>query len=133
MNILPFLGPVIDKITGLIPDPGARAEAQEAIEKELVTAANAALQGQLEINKVEAAHKSIFVAGWRPFIGWVCGFGVAWAFVLGPIAAAVVASIGADVVLPEIATDNLMELVLGMLGLAGLRTFEKVKAVSRER
>jgi len=133
MNILPFLGPVIDKITGLIPDPGARAEAQETIEKELVTAANAALQGQLEINKVEAAHKSIFVAGWRPFIGWVCGFGVAWAFVLGPIAAAVVASIGADVVLPEIATDNLMELVLGMLGLAGLRTFEKVKAVSREQ
>tara|TARA_R110000796_G_scaffold166756_1_gene283686 strand:+ start:661 stop:1062 length:402 start_codon:yes stop_codon:yes gene_type:complete len=132
MNILPFLGPVIDRLTGLIPDPAARAKAREAIEQDLVTAANAALQGQLEINKVEAAHKSLFVAGWRPFIGWACGVGLAWAFVVAPLLASTLAAFGVSAELPAIETENLMELVMGMLGLAGLRTFEKFKDVSRE-
>tara|TARA_R110002126_G_scaffold127411_3_gene269616 strand:+ start:114 stop:515 length:402 start_codon:yes stop_codon:yes gene_type:complete len=132
MNILPFLGPVIDRLTGLIPDPEARAKAREAIEQDLVTAANAALQGQLEINKVEAAHKSLFVAGWRPFIGWACGVGLAWAFVVAPLLASTLAAFGVSAELPAIETENLMELVMGMLGLAGLRTFEKFKDVSRE-
>ena len=124
---------VVDSITGLIPDKRARAEAKERLEHELVTTANTALLAQLEINKTEAAHRSLFVAGWRPFIGWTCGLGVFWAFLGHPLAVWVMTLAGIDVALPEIDSERLLELVMAMLGLAGLRTFEKTRGVARER
>ena len=81
---------------------------------------------QAEINKIEAAHRSIFVAGWRPFIGWVCGFGFLWAFLGHPLFEWVVTLYGIDITPPELITDSLLELVLAMLGLGGLRTAEKL-------
>jgi hypothetical protein len=82
---------------------------------------------QAEINKVEASHRSLLVAGWRPFIGWVCGIGLLWAFLAQPIFQWVVLLSGSDMVAPTLATENMMELVLAMLGLGGLRTVEKIK------
>lgn len=82
---------------------------------------------QAEINRVEAAHRSVFVAGWRPFIGWVCGLGFLWAFIGHPLMAWVVALTAADIAPPAIPTDAMMELVLALLGLGGLRTFEKLR------
>lgn len=82
---------------------------------------------QAEINKVEASHRSLLVAGWRPFIGWVCGIGLLWAFLGQPIFQWVVVLSGADVATPTLATENMMELVLAMLGLGGLRTVEKIQ------
>ncbi|MEO0411824.1 MAG: 3TM-type holin [Pseudomonadota bacterium] len=82
---------------------------------------------QVELNKIEAAHRSIFVAGWRPFIGWVCGVGLLWAFLGHPIFEWGVALNGSDIPAPVIMTDHLMELVLAMLGLGSLRTVEKLK------
>ncbi|RMF12254.1 MAG: hypothetical protein D6763_01195 [Alphaproteobacteria bacterium] len=82
---------------------------------------------QAEINKIEAAHRTLFVAGWRPFIGWVCGLGFLWAFIGHPLFEWVVAVRGLDLVPPPIVTDNMMELVLALLGLGTLRTYEKVK------
>lgn len=75
---------------------------------------------QVELNKVEAQHRSLFVAGWRPFIGWVCGAGLAFTFVINPIIQWLSTSTG-----PTMATDVMMELVVALLGLGGLRTLEK--------
>ena len=81
---------------------------------------------QIEINKIEAAHRSIFVAGWRPFIGWVCGIGFLWAFLLHPIFEWGLVLSGLDFSAPKIITDNMMELVFALLGLGTLRTAEKI-------
>ena len=83
--------------------------------------------GQLEVNKQEAAHKSLFVAGWRPFIGWVCGVAMGVNYLGVPIAGAF------GVVLPVLDITTMFPVLLGMLGLASLRTGEKIKGVSRER
>ncbi len=81
---------------------------------------------QAEINRIEAAHRSLFVAGWRPFIGWVCGVGFLWAFLLHPLFEWLVALQGLTVAAPAIVTDHLMELVLALLGLGTLRSVEKM-------
>lgn len=128
---IPILGPLIDKLVDRIPDPNERAREKLRIEAELLSAATAQQAQQTEINKIEAASASVFVAGWRPFIGWVCGCALAWLFVIEPIAAWIVALMGIEATLPRIAAENLMELVLAMLGLGGLRTFEKLKGVTR--
>ena len=74
--IAPLITSVVGGIVELIPNSNERAKAKENMEMQLLTIITAAVSGQQEINKQEAAHKSIFVAGWRPFIGWVCGFGI---------------------------------------------------------
>ncbi|MBB4212544.1 hypothetical protein CCR85_13200 [Rhodothalassium salexigens] len=86
---------------------------------------------QAEINRIEAAHRSLFVAGWRPFIGWVCGMGFLWAFLGHPLFEWIVALRGLDIPAPAIATDHLMELVLALLGLGTLRTAEKMSGRTR--
>ena len=82
---------------------------------------------QAEINKTEAGHRSLLVAGWRPFIGWVCGIGLLWAFLGQPLFQWVAAIVGSDIMPPYVPTENMMELVLAMLGLGGLRTVEKIQ------
>ncbi|PCI34390.1 MAG: hypothetical protein COB54_00940 [Alphaproteobacteria bacterium] len=86
---------------------------------------------QAEINRVEAAHRSLFVAGWRPFIGWVCGMGFLWAFLLHPLFEWIIVLRGLEITAPAIATDNMMELVLALLGLGALRSVEKLKGRSK--
>ena len=88
---------------------------------------------QVSLNQTEAASKSIFVSGWRPFIGWICGVGLAYAFILSPIMRfAVVLAMETPPDFPVLDISELMPILLGMLGLGGLRTYEKVKGVSRE-
>lgn len=97
------------------------------------------LVGQLEINKAEAASSSTFVAGWRPFVGWTCGFALAYNFVLYPILKyilLVVVMYQPDLMLPEfpvLETAELMTVLMGMLGLSGMRTFEKLNDVARSK
>ncbi len=126
--LLPALGTLIDR---LIPDRAAAERAKAEMEQQLVTAANAAAMAQVEVNKVEAAHSSVFVAGWRPSIGWVCAAGLAWAFVVAPVASWALMVLGVKAELPAIQFDHLFELVLAMLGIGGLRTFEKLRGVAR--
>jgi len=78
---------------------------------------------QSEINKVEAQHRTIFVAGWRPFIGWVCGFALAYNFVLRDM---LIWFIGPEQVPPALQMEHLMTVLVGMLGLGGMRTYEKL-------
>ena len=82
---------------------------------------------QSEINKVQAQHRSVFVAGARPFLMWVCGVGFLFAFVINPILQWLIPEQGT----PELPLDVMLELTLGMLGLAGLRTIEKIKGVAK--
>ncbi len=86
---------------------------------------------QAEINRVEASHRSLFVAGWRPFIGWVCGLGFLWAFLLHPLFQWGVAIAGLEITPPDINTDSLMQLVLALLGLGTLRSVEKMTGRSK--
>jgi hypothetical protein len=90
--------------------------------------------GQLEINKAEAAHESIFVSGWRPFIGWVCGTALAWNFVAAPLLVFIAAASGAEMPpTPTLDATTLMPVLLGMLGLGGMRSWEKLNGANQRR
>ena len=132
IGLASLVGPIVNKFVDRIPDGNELARAKESLERELVDAANSVMLAQTEINKAEAAHKSIFVAGWRPFIGWVCGVGIAWSMVVQPVAQWAMIAWGDGTELPTIDTSYLMELVTAMLGMSGLRTFEKLRGVSRQ-
>lgn len=118
---------LIDRI---IPDPVAAAQAQLELAKlaqsgELAQlAADTQLtMGQIDVNKIEAASPDIFVAGWRPFIGWICGIGLGVQFIVAPI-------IDPWLHIPPLDLSTLLTLLGGMLGIAGMRTAEKMKGVA---
>ena len=90
------------------------------------------LTGQLDINKIEAASKSLFVAGWRPFIGWVCGFGLAYAAIIEPLMRFIATMLEYTGEFPVIDTSITMQVLLGMLGLGAMRTREKEKGVHKD-
>ena len=128
-QIAPILGNVLDRF---FPDKEKAAEAQRAIESALLENAAQINLAQIEVNKAEAQHRTIFVAGWRPFIGWVCGVALAWHFVGVPVTIFFIAWAGAEVPeLPAFDMNSLMTVLMGMLGLGGLRTFEKMKGLTQ--
>ncbi len=86
---------------------------------------------QIELNKIEAGHRSLFVAGWRPFIGWSCGVGLCYAWFLRPLIRDVGFMFGFDLSFVDFDTDNMMQLVIALLGLGGLRTYEKIAGKTR--
>lgn len=128
--LLPLIGSVIEKV---IPDPQAAADAKlkalELAQKGELAALDAEMKlalGQLEINKFEAQTDK-FRGGWRPFIGWVCGTGFAVEFIARPLLPWFAQLAGLHAVdIPQMDTSTLMTLLLGMLGLGGLRTFERI-------
>jgi hypothetical protein len=132
-----LLGPILEPLINLIPNKNDRAKAREQAEAQIVTAMTGLVQGQLEINKVEAQHGSIFVAGWRPAVGWICGIALGWNFIVHPMLlwiAFVVPDIPIDLsTAPQLDTGELMTVLLGMLGLGGLRTYEKRVGVARTK
>ena len=100
-------------------------------ERQQLAAAVMVVQGQLDINKVEAASPSVFVSGWRPFIGWVCGVACAWNWIGLKIALFIAAYLGHPLDIRPADVSEMMPVLLGMLGLGGLRTVEKLKGVNR--
>ena len=126
--VIGIIGDVLDKV---IPDNNAKAKAKADIEKALIDNASKINLAQAETNKIEASHRSIWVAGWRPFLGWVAGFGFAWVFVIAPVAQWVCALLGIHIVLPVLHTDVMMELTIALLGLSGLRSWEKSKGLTK--
>ena len=99
-------------------------------EKQQLAAAVMVVQGQLDINRVEAANPSVFVSGWRPAIGWVCGAACAWNWIGLKIALFVVAYLGHELKMQPADTAEMLPILMGMLGLGGLRTVEKVQGVA---
>lgn len=125
----------IDKIW---PDPIKRAEEYRLLEQmkqdgdlARLSAQVKLLTGQLEINKAESSHKSVFVAGWRPFVGWVCGFSLAYVSILEPLMRFIAKLCGYTGAFPVIDTNLTMQVLLGMLGLVAARTREKEKGVHK--
>jgi hypothetical protein len=135
-GVVGLFTPLLDR---LFPDPDKRAEAaakikqmENAGELEMFKALFEADQAQMEVNKQEAAHASIFVAGWRPFVGWVCGFAFAWQLLLMPMLNWFISVMGYVVpTLPEIDNRLLENALFGMLGIGAMRTIEKVRGVAR--
>jgi len=117
---------ILDKF---IPDPAAKAKASAELRESL----QAWDKAQTDVNKVEAAHKSIFVAGWRPFVGWTCGSAFALHFVVIPLANFFMVVFKQPQVLITFDVQTLMTVLMGLLGMGGLRTFEKIKGVARTR
>lgn len=121
------VGAVADLATSVInkiwPDKSEQERAQIAM-------ATSVVMGQLEINKAEAANPSLFVSGWRPFIGWTCGAGCAWNWVGLPVVKAACTIAGYSVALTAADISEMMPLLVAMLGLGGYRTYEKVTGVA---
>ena len=117
-------------IQKLFPDPTQAAQAQLALLKMQQDGELAAISGQMEINKIEAASSSVFVAGWRPFAGWTCGIGLAYVSIIEPIARLIATLCGYEGAFPAIDTTLTMQVLLGMLGMGGLRTLDKIKGVA---
>jgi hypothetical protein len=127
-----LIGPVTGLLDKFIQDKDLKASLAHDIATmaEKHSAENAL--AQLEVNKTEAQHRSIFVAGWRPFLGWGLAVAMIWHFVLAPIAIFIFAYSGMEApTLPAFDMDSLMTVLLGMLGLGGLRTFEKSKGLAK--
>lgn len=125
--LLPLLEGAKNIIGGLVNGKLKKEEAEAQLAVYAAQAEQELLKGQLEINKIEAADASLFKSGWRPFIGWQCGVALSYQFLIRPIFPWAMAVAGHPVPeMPDLG-DNLWELMFGMLGLGGLRTFEKTK------
>lgn len=120
-------GKVIDRIW---PDPAQAAAAKLELLKLQQSGEIAAMAGQMDINKAEAGNASIFVAGWRPFIGWVCGAACAWNWIGLKVALFVAAYFAHPLNLAPADIGEMMPVLMGMLGIGGLRTIEKINGVA---
>lgn len=128
LDLLSFGTKILDKV---IPDKDAREKAQAEMSRAILAGEIDLAKGQLEVNAKEAENPNVFVSGWRPYIGWTCGFAFTYAFCLLPILKWV-ALIYAWPIPPDLDTEQIMGLLFGMLGLGGMRSWEKAKGVARK-
>jgi len=127
MSVLTSL---IGPVTGLLDKFVEDKDAKNALAHEIATMSEKHAQelakGQLDVNKVEAAHKSLFVAGWRPFVGWICGIGLLYNILISQI-------LGIWFKVPEVDPSLLTPILMGMLGMGAMRSYEKTQNVAREK
>jgi len=127
-----LIGPVTGLLDKFIEDKDQKAQLAHEIATMSERHMQEQIMGQLEINKAEAQHRSIFVAGWRPFLGWILASAMGWHFIFAPVTIFICAYLGVEIPeLPVFDMDSLMTVLLGMLGLGGLRTVEKLKKVTK--
>jgi hypothetical protein len=137
MVAIPILGDVIREIGAtvrqILPDPQAQAELDLKF-AELADKADARdselLQGQIDVNKVEAGSSNLFVAGWRPAIGWIGASALGWTWIVAPLVNWVAALCGANVNPPSLPAESIYPVILGMLGISASRTIEKMQGVA---
>lgn len=136
----PLLGALIAKgldiIGKFIPDPEEKAKAQfelmqlqQMSEFKEIDARLQEQQMQANINQQEAAHANLWVAGWRPFIGWVCGAGLALQFIIFPMVFWLGQMVGTVFAMPQLPIEMIMTMLGGMLGIGSMHTYEKIKGV----
>tara|TARA_R110002096_G_scaffold77716_3_gene182800 strand:+ start:1969 stop:2367 length:399 start_codon:yes stop_codon:yes gene_type:complete len=128
-----LIGPVAGLLDKFIEDKDQKHILAHQIATMSERHAQELAKGQLEVNKAEAASNSLFVAGWRPAVGWVCVLGMASNFVLIPMVNFILALAESSITVPLIDTSTMMPVLLGMLGLGAMRSAEKIKKVSREK
>jgi hypothetical protein len=119
-------GKLIDR---LWPDPQEAAQAKLRLVELQQTGELNVILGQLKVNEVEAANQSVWVSGWRPFVGWVCGLAFFYKFVFAPLIVLILTAFGLNIVLPVLDFTEMSTILLGMLGIGGLRTVEKLKGI----
>lgn len=128
LSIFDAVSPVVNKVLNFIPDPQQKLEAQQALMSGLM----AWDSQQTQINAVEAANSNVFVSGWRPAIGWTCAAAFAYKFVVQPFLVFILVAAGSSLdpeTLPVLDWAEMSTVLLGLLGLGGMRTFEKIKNV----
>ena len=123
-SVVGIAGKVLDKF---IQDKDLKAKLHHEMDMQLHNANLA----QIDVNKAEAASGSIFKGGWRPFVGWVCGVAMLYHFLLQPIIVFTLSAAGITFDLPEFDMGSLMTILMGLLGLGGLRSFEKHKGITK--
>ena len=128
-----LIGPVSGLLDKFIEDKDTKNALAHDIATMSERHAQELAKGQFEVNKVEAASKSMFVAGWRPAVGWVTVIGMASNYILIPMGNFALAVAGSEIAIPLLQMSEMMPVLLGMLGLGGMRTVEKIQKVSREK
>lgn len=128
------VGEIVKGITNVADDLIITKEELRQLSLKEMELDNELLKGQMAINQEEAKHKSVFVAGWRPFIGWVGGFALAWKFILNPLLNWILVVSGMDLPdsLPDIDSSELYPIILGMLGIGAMRSYDKTQGTSTE-
>lgn len=125
-----MLNLLVPAVTGLldkfIPDADEKAKLAHEISTLAEKQAHESMLAQIKVNEVQASHKSIFVSGARPAIMWICALGLFYAVFAYPV-------LDIWFTMPELNTDILMPTMMGLLGLGGMRSFEKAKGVAREK
>jgi len=125
-----LLASLVEPVSGLLDKFIEDKDQKNALAHEIATLAtkqaHESALAQLEVNKVEAAHKSLFVSGWRPAIGWISGFALMYSTILAPI-------LGIWFTVPPVDSSLLTTVLMGMLGLGAMRTVEKTKNVARQK
>ena len=125
-SIIGIVGGVIDKI---IPDKTKAAEMKHEMAMSLINSDLA----QVEVNKVEAAHKSVFVSGWRPAVGWVCVSALAFNYIISPLLAWAAVIWMPDAIIPQLDISELLTLLFGLLGMGTLRSYDKNKGTATHK
>jgi len=125
-----ILASLVGPVTGLLDKFIEDKDTKNALAHEIATMSEKHAQelakGQLDVNKVEAAHKSLFVAGWRPFVGWICGIGLLYNILISQV-------LGIWFEVPEVDPTLLTPILMGMLGMGAMRSYVKTKGVQREK
>jgi phenylpyruvate tautomerase PptA (4-oxalocrotonate tautomerase family) len=134
--MLDLLGKLVDPVSNILDKVVEDKDQKARLAHEIATMAERHAQdlakGQIEINKEEAKSRNIFIAGWRPFVGWTCGLALFWHFLGLPVTLFITGWFNLQhPPLPEFDMQSLMTVLLGMLGLGGMRTFEKFKGITK--
>ena len=126
-----MLEKLIDPISNILDKFVADKDLKQKLEHELKTELHRANMAQIEVNIEEAKHRTVFVAGGRPFTGWVCATALAYHFILEPVIVFVLALYNIQLTLPQFDMASLLTVLMGMLGLGGLRTYEKKQGLTK--
>ena len=128
-----LVGPVTGLLDKFIEDKDQKAALAHEVATMAENHAQELAKGQLEVNKVEAAHQSLFVAGWRPAVGWVCVLGMFGNFITIPFSNFILALLELDIIIPLVPLETMMPVLMGMLGLGAMRSYEKKNSVHRDK
>ena len=126
-----LINPISTLLDKVIPDKDLKEQLAHDIATMAERHSHDIIKAQIEVNKTEAAHRSLFVSGWRPAVGWTCCLGLGGNFIFIPMVNFVLALTGSDITIPLIDVSTMMPVLMGMLGLGTMRTVEKINKVER--
>lgn len=126
-----LIAPVTKLLDKFIPDADEKARLAHEIATLAERQAHEIARAQIEVNQQEAAHKSLFVAGWRPATGWICASGLGFNYIVVPLGNFTITVMGYETLIPALDLSQMLPVLMGMLGLGAYRTFEKTKGVAR--